>query len=122
MLTVVKFLIVLITTLLISSINTYESILESIELIEVDASNNPIKDSNAEAYQILYHKCNACHRKRNKSHVFTTENMNNWANDIYKQVFIYKRMPKGKNIKLTSQEYQDLLTWISSNKTSTNGI
>lgn len=29
---------------------------------------------------------------------------------------------KGKNIKHTASEYQELLTWIPSNKTSTHGI
>jgi len=65
------------------------------------------------AFQILENKCNGCHSKRNKRRVFTLDNINLWADDIYKQVFIKKRMPKGKKIKLTSQEYQDLLTWIS---------
>ncbi|RRQ48654.1 hypothetical protein DZC72_13290 [Maribacter algicola] len=49
------------------------------------------------------------------------KNMDTWATDIYMQVFIKKRMPKGKKIKLTSNEYQDLLTWISSPKTNQNG-
>jgi len=48
--------------------------------------------------------------------------MNSWASDIHKQVFIKKRMPKGREIKLSTQEYQDLLTWISSAKTANNGI
>jgi uncharacterized membrane protein len=42
--------------------------------------------------------------------------MDTWANDIYKQVFVKKRMPKGKKIKLTTMEHQDLLTWISTTK------
>jgi uncharacterized membrane protein len=74
------------------------------------------------AFSILTNKCNVCHENRNRRRVFTEENMNPWANDVYKQVFIKKRMPKGKKIKLTSQEYQDLLTWISSTKTQSNGI
>ena len=63
---------------------------------------------------------NVCHQKRNKRRVFTLENMTKWSNDINKQVFIKKRMPKGKKIKLTSQEYQDLLTWISSTQNNQN--
>jgi len=74
------------------------------------------------AYEILSNKCNVCHANRNRRRVFTEENMNLWANDVYKQVFIKKRMPKGKKIRLTNQEYQDLLTWISSAKTQSNGI
>lgn len=73
------------------------------------------------AFSILTNKCNVCHMNRNHRRVFTEENMNPWANDVYKQVFIKKRMPKGKKIKLTSQEYQDLLTWISATKNNQNG-
>mgnify|MGYP005993915167 CR=1 FL=1 len=52
-----------------------------------------------EAYKILNNKCNICHKNK----------------DIYKQVFIKKRMPKGKDIKLTTEEYSKLLTWIANN-------
>ncbi|HDZ13513.1 hypothetical protein LCGC14_1127530 [marine sediment metagenome] len=69
------------------------------------------------AYKILSNKCNVCQEKHNRRRVFTDENMNPWANDIYKQVFIKKRMPKGKKIKLTNEEYQELLKWISPKKT-----
>lgn len=75
----------------------------------------------AKAFEILTHKCNVCHKKWNRRRVFTEDNMNEWSNDVYKQVFIKKRMPKGKKIKLTSNEYQDLLTWISSVKNNQNG-
>ena len=122
MVILVKFLIGIITALLINSTNAYESIQEFNELTEVYASNYGVIDYKTKAFQILDNKCNVCHYKRNKRRVFSLENMNTWANDINKQVFIKKRMPKGKKIKLTSIEYQDLLTWISSTKTSTNGI
>ena len=52
----------------------------------------------------------------------SVDSMDTWANDIYSQVSVKKRMPMGKKSKLTSSEYEDLLTWISSTKTSTNGI
>ncbi len=68
------------------------------------------------AFVVLTNKCNVCHHKRNRSRVFTEDNMERWAKDVYEQVFIKKRMPKGKKIKLTNDEYQDLLTWISSIK------
>lgn len=80
------------------------------------------KDSTQQrAFNILTNKCNVCHAKRNHRRVFTEENMNPWANDVYKQVFIKKRMPKGKKIKLTSKEYQDLLMWISATQNNQNG-
>ncbi|KAA2217203.1 MULTISPECIES: hypothetical protein [Maribacter] len=92
----------------------------------IGVNENPMvvavpKDPKKAAFQILENKCNVCHNVRNKRRVFTPENMNTWANDIYTQVYIKKRMPKGKKIKLTSTEYQDLLTWISSPKTNQNG-
>jgi len=82
----------------------------------------PTVDSKVQAFHILENKCNVCHRKRNKRRVFTLDNMNGWANDVYIQVFLKKRMPKGKDIKLTEQEYQDLLTWISSTKSNYHGL
>lgn len=79
----------------------------------VSKSEDPAR---AKAFEVLTNKCNVCHTKRNKRRVFTTDNMDSFAQDVYKQVFVKKRMPKGKKIKLSSQEYQDLLTWISSTK------
>ena len=79
------------------------------------------KCSNAKAFEILESKCNVCHRKRNKRRIFSKENMDSHANDIYKQVFVKKRMPKGKRIKLSDIEYQELSTWISSIKNNQNG-
>lgn len=91
--------------------------------VPAKSMNTVIEDSiQLRAYKILSNKCNVCHAKRNRRRVFTDENMNPWAKDIYKQVFIKKRMPKGKKIKLTNEEYQELLTWISSTKTQNNGI
>lgn len=115
MVTLAKLVIGIITVLSVNSTNGYKPIQESNKLTALYTSIDT-------AFQILENKCNVCHQKRNKRRVFTLENMNTWANDINKQVFIKKRMPKGKKIKLTSKEYQDLLTWISSTKTSTNGI
>lgn len=122
MVTLAKLVIGIITTFSVNSTNGYKPIQEPNKLTALYTSNDTVKDTKATAFQILENKCNVCQKKRNKRRVFTLENMNTWANDINKQVFIKKRMPKGKKIKLTSQEYQDLLTWTSSTKTSTNGI
>ena len=81
-------------------------------------NEDPVK---TKAFEILTNKCNVCHLKRNRRRVFTEDNMNGWSNDVYKQVFIKRRMPKGKNIKLTTEEYQALLTWISPLKDNQNG-
>ena len=37
--------------------------------------------------------------RRYRKRVFTTENMDSSSQDVYQQVFIKKRMPKGKKIK-----------------------
>ncbi|MCP4484548.1 MAG: hypothetical protein GY823_08320 [Flavobacteriaceae bacterium] len=118
----VNFLIGIMTTLSIYSIETYTSIEANNELTEINTSAYSYKYSDIKAFQILDNKCNVCHRKRNQRRIFTKENMETWANDIYKQVFVKKRMPKGKNIKLSSNEYQELLTWISTTKKNQNGI
>ena len=53
------------------------------------------------AFGVLETKCNICHIKQNRKKIFTLENMNGFAPKIEEQVFIKKRMPKGKKIKLT---------------------
>ena len=73
-------------------------------------------DISTKALEVLQTKCNVCHVKQNPRKVFTPENMDGFAPKIYKQVFIKKRMPRGKKIKLTDEEYQILLTWITSTK------
>jgi uncharacterized membrane protein len=42
--------------------------------------------------------------------------MSGFAPQINTQVFIKRRMPKGKDIKLTEKEYQLLSTWLRSLK------
>ncbi|WP_306013422.1 MULTISPECIES: hypothetical protein [unclassified Allomuricauda] len=116
-----KLIIVLITTLSFQSKDDYQSIEGYGKQNELPVSTAPNMFTKENALQILDNKCNVCHRKRNKRRVFTSENMDTWANDIYKQVFIRKRMPKGNKIKLTAKEYQELLTWITSTKNNQNG-
>lgn len=65
------------------------------------------------AFEVLTAKCNVCHVKQNPRKVFTLDNMNPLAPRIYKQVFVKKRMPRGKQIKLTPAEYNTLEKWIS---------
>lgn len=110
----VKLIIAFSVSLLSDSAAVYEPI-ETVALQpQLYASVIAISDTTKEkAFQILENKCNVCHSKRNRRRVFTLDNMNLWADDVHKQVFIKKRMPKGKKIRLSGQEYQDLLTWIS---------
>lgn len=63
------------------------------------------------ALQVLKTKCNHCHRTRNPDRVFNATNMDRHQTKIYQQVFIFRRMPKGK-IRLTEAESQALLGWI----------
>lgn len=65
------------------------------------------------AFQILDSKCNVCHRKKNPFKVFKPKNMEKHAPKIYKQVFVYRRMPKGNDIQLTEEEYQTLRNWLN---------
>ena len=83
------------------------------------ATNSPdYSDSTKSiAFNILNQKCNVCHRKQNKRRVFNRQNMTPWAKDIYEQVFVKKRMPRGRKIKLSETEYQQLLNWIKSTQT-----
>lgn len=89
----------------------------SIEPLEYAAMNElstPDKTLKEEAFYILKTKCNVCHEKKNKRRIFTPENMNKNSKKIYRQVFKWKRMPKGDEIKLTEEEYTQLRNWIKS--------
>ena len=67
-----------------------------------------------EAFAILTQKCNVCNIDQNPSKVFTIQNMNGFAGKINRQIFVWKRMPKGKEIKLSEIEKETLKTWINS--------
>lgn len=64
------------------------------------------------AFRILKTKCNVCHVKQNRKKVFTLDNMDFFAAKIHKQVFVKKRMPKGKEITLTNSDYTTLKNWL----------
>ncbi|MEL6559613.1 MAG: hypothetical protein AAFQ94_15585 [Bacteroidota bacterium] len=78
---------------------------------------NHLDTVSLKAFQILDTKCNICHMKRNRKRIFTTENMNGWSDDVYRQVFVKKRMPKGNKIRLEAAEYSLLFAWIKTVKT-----
>ena len=95
--------------------------LQSLPYFSQPWNEKPIQFENIDllkenAFQVLSNKCNTCHSKMNRKRIFTLNNMNPWSKDIYSQVFIKKRMPKGKKTKLTLLEYQELLAWINSVK------
>lgn len=64
------------------------------------------------ALSVLTQKCNVCHSVYNPGKVFTADNMESLAPKIYKQVFVKRRMPKGRDIKLTPEEEQLLKGWL----------
>ena len=74
--------------------------------------NRVVQDSELQlkqaACEVLKTKCNVCHRKKNPFRIFSLKNMDRHAPRIYKQVFIFKRMPKGDQIKLTDEDDQTL--------------
>lgn len=67
-----------------------------------------------QAFKILEEKCNTCHQIDKPKQVYTLDNMNSLAKKINKQVFIKKRMPKGDDIKLKKEEYEQLKNWLLS--------
>lgn len=84
---------------------------EPFPMIHVTASKNS-EELKTEAFKILENKCNVCHRKQNPFMVFSLKNMEKRAEKIYKQVFEKRRMPKGNEIKLTTEEYSHLDNWL----------
>jgi uncharacterized membrane protein len=61
---------------------------------------------------ILNNKCNVCHRTDNPGKVFTHENIETYSSQIYRQVFVKRRMPKGSLVKLTNEEETILRKWL----------
>ncbi len=79
---------------------------------------NSTENLKQETFNILEAKCNNCHRKQNPFMVFSLKNMERRAPKIQKQVFITKGMPKGNQVKLSSNEYAILKEWL--NKLNSN--
>ncbi len=76
---------------------------------------NPLEQEAAknEAFEALQIKCNFCHATKKKTDVFTLQNMDSLAPDIFEQVFVKKRMPRGKKSKLSTDERKALERWLS---------
>lgn len=71
-------------------------------------------DPRKKALTVLETRCNTCHKVANPRKVFTSTSMETYATQIYRQVFIKRRMPKGD--KLTIEEEQALRQWIDALK------
>ena len=78
-------------------------------------SADPVKDAKSAALKVLQLRCNTCHVRQNPGKVFTPSNMNTLASKINEQVFVKKRMPRGK--RLTNEEYTTLQTWLNNQNT-----
>jgi len=76
--------------------------------------NTPDPTAKKKAYSIFKRKCNVCHNTDNPNKVFTMDNMDGFAKKIKRQVFLWRRMPKGNEIVLTEKEKQELKSWIKS--------
>ena len=70
------------------------------------------ENEKSSAFKVLTTKCNVCHRTKKRQDIFTLKNMDSLAFDINTQVFIKKKMPKGRKIKLTEAEIQVLRDWL----------
>jgi uncharacterized membrane protein len=71
--------------------------------------DGPIK---AKALGILEAKCNTCHSVQNPARVFTRDNMDSYAGPIYRQVFVWHRMPKNNAAVLSTVEQEALKRWL----------
>ncbi len=67
------------------------------------------------AFGILEAKCNTCHSVQNPQKVFTPGNMDSYAGNIYRQVFVWHRMPKNNTTVLSSEEQESLKRWLRNN-------
>lgn len=69
------------------------------------------------AFTVLREKCNVCHATKKRTDIFTLQNMDSLAMDIHKQVFIKKKMPKGRKVILTGEEEKNLRLWLDATLT-----
>jgi len=81
-------------------------------VVQPGHSKSEVIDLKSEALKVLQNKCNICHIRNNPRKVFTSANISELAPKIYKQVFVKKRMPKGNQIRLTTEEYNTLKKWL----------
>ncbi len=102
--------IILITALSILASFHIDTSKTSLYLLQKNIPQETIKTS---AYNTLTRKCTICHARKKRLHNFTLENMDSLAPLIQQQVFIKKKMPKGRKIKLTDAEYQSLKDWLA---------
>jgi uncharacterized membrane protein len=103
--------IFLYTTLIVFSLiahsyNKSSAIIQSYQQSDIEVDK-------AKAFEVLRNKCNICHTKKNRRKIFTLNNMDQFAFQINEQVFIKKRMPKGREIVLTDSDFSHLKNWLN---------
>lgn len=98
--------------LLLSLISTHTSLQIKTEttFIEIGPQQNSLK---TKAFNILKNKCNICHATKRRIQLFTLNNMDSLKAEINTQVFIKRKMPKGKRNQLSKQEEMNLKNWLS---------
>ena len=64
------------------------------------------------AFAVLENHCNVCHHKKKPAYVFTLQNMDAFASSINLEVFVTRKMPKGRANDLSAEEEQTLKRWL----------
>jgi len=96
--------------LILTCILSIGNLSEDDQLNKMNTANISLEQTMA--FEVLKNRCNYCHVTQNPSKVFTLENMNDFTKRINRQVFVWKRMPKGKDNNLDATEKEILSTWI----------
>lgn len=97
--------------LLVVTLPAFTTVIKpAVEVASVQAFDS-MSDVKSSALRVLQLKCNTCHARQNPGKVFTSNNMNTLAARINEQVFVKRRMPRGK--RLTNEEYTSLQNWLN---------
>lgn len=101
-----KYIILFLLTGLISSLSNNTT---NQDFKIIDEQQESLKQR---AFIVLKNKCNTCHATKRRVEIFTISNMDSLKIKINNQVFIKRKMPKGKKNQLTTTEEIDLANWI----------
>lgn len=101
-----KYSILIILTILFS---TAPNTIKKPEFMRINRQQTSLKQK---AFTVLRNKCNTCHATKKRAEIFTISNMDSLSIDINNQVFIKRKMPKGKKNKLSATEELYLINWL----------
>lgn len=101
----------LIRFLLVGLLSTIPPITEDSKLKTGFKTNNQTS-LKQKAFVVLRDKYNVCHVSKKRLALFTLANMDSLQLEINNQVFIKRKMPKGKRNMLSISEEKDLLNWL----------